>query len=241
MPLRAFASTDAWIFDLDNTLYPAECNLFAQVDQRMGEFISQYLDLPFDEARRLQKGYYLDYGTTLAGMMSQHGLEPSLFLDYVHDIDFSVLPEAPDLDRAIEALPGEKFIFTNGTAVYAKKVAAKLGVLERFSGVFDIAGAGYVPKPQTAAYESFLKAHGVAPERAAMFEDLPHNLEAPHALGMATVLVKSRYFDHPAQREIDDWPAPPDHIHHMTDDLTGFLNDITQAIAVIRAGDPEPA
>lgn len=229
--MDAFASTDAWIFDLDNTLYPAECNLFAQVDQRMCEFISGYLQVPVEEARRLQKGYYLDYGTTLAGLMSRHGLEPSEFLDYVHDIDFSVLPEAPDLGRALDRLPGEKFIFTNGTAVYAKKVAGKLGVLERFSGVFDIAGAGYVPKPQTAAYESFLKAHGVAPHRAAMFEDLPHNLEAPHALGMATVLVKSRYFDHPAQREIDDWQELPQHVHHMTEDLTGFLNEIARALA----------
>jgi len=228
--MHTFASTDFWIFDLDNTLYPVECNLFAQVDQRMGEFIASYLKLPFDEARRLQKGYYLDYGTTLAGLMSQHGLEPALFLDYVHDIDFSVLPAAPDLGHALDLLPGEKFIFTNGTATYAEEVASRLGVLGRFSGIFDIAGADYVPKPQTAAYQSFLKAHDVAPERAAMFEDLPHNLEAPHALGMATVLVKSRYFDHPAQRDIEDWQALPDHIHHMTEDLTGFLNEIARAL-----------
>ena len=149
----------------------------------------------------------------------------------MHDIDFSVLPQAPDLGRALDLLPGEKFIFTNGTTDYAEKVAGRLGVLDRFSGVFDIAGAGYVPKPQTLAYERFLKAHNVAPERAAMFEDLPHNLEAPHGLGMATVLVRSAYFDHPAQRDIADWQELPDHIHHITDDLTGFLNTVTSALA----------
>ena len=229
--MRAFAATRCWIFDLDNTLYPAECNLFAQVDQRMGEFIADYLDVSFEEARRLQKGYYLDYGTTLAGLMTKHGLEPAEFLDYVHDIDFSVLPEAPELGRALDRLPGEKFIFTNGTVAYAEEVAGRLGVLDRFAGVFDIAHAGYVPKPERLAYERFLEAHGVRAEEAAMFEDLPHNLEAPHGLGMATVLVRSAYYDHPAQRDIDDWPELPDHIHHMTDDLAGFLRQIERYLA----------
>lgn len=224
--MQAFADTRCWIFDLDNTLYPAECNLFAQVDQRMGEFISDYLDVSFEEARALQKGYYFDYGTTLAGLMQRHGLQPSKFLDYVHDIDFSPVEDAPDLARALDRLPGEKFIFTNGTSEYARKVAAKLGVLDRFDGVFDIAGAGYVPKPQALAYERFLEAHAVEAGRAAMFEDLPHNLKAPHALGMATVLVKSSYHDHPAQADIETWDEPPLHVHHMTDDLTGFLDAI---------------
>jgi len=233
--MRAFRDTACWIFDLDNTLYPAECNLFAQVDRRMGEFIANFLGVPYQEARRLQKGYYRDYGTTLSGLMSRHGLEPSQFLDYVHDIDFSVLHQAPELGRALDRLPGEKLIFTNGTAAYAEKVAARLGVLDRFAGVFDIASAGYVPKPREEAYERFLEAHGVAPARAAMFEDLPHNLEAPHRLGMATVLVKSRYFDHPAQREIERWERLPDHIHHMTDDLTAFLGAVAQARAAPQA------
>ncbi len=228
--MRAFAQTNCWIFDLDNTLYPAECNLFAQVDKRMGEFIAGFLKISFEEARALQKDYYLDYGTTLAGLMNCHGIEPAEFLDYVHDIDFSVLPKAPKLEKALDRLPGEKFIFTNGTAAYAEKVAGRLGVLGRFSDIFDIAAAGYVPKPEARAYESFLKAHNVTPARAAMFEDLPHNLEAPHGLGMATVLVKSRYFDHSAQREIEAWERLPAHIHHITDDLAGFLSEIAQTL-----------
>jgi len=228
--MQRFTRVETWIFDLDNTLYPAECNLFAQVDQRMGDFIANYLEVSFEAARRLQKDYYRIYGTTLAGLMVRHGLDPKEFLDYVHDIDFSVLPEAPELGAAIDLLPGRKFIFTNGSREYAQKVAAKLGVLDRFTDVFDIAATGYVPKPETAAYQRFLKAHGIAAANAAMFEDMPLNLEAPHALGMVTVLIKSRYYDHPVQRDIEAWKALPDHVHHLTDDLTGFLGKVNETL-----------
>ncbi len=228
--MKRFRRIETWIFDLDNTLYPAECNLFAQVDQRMGDFIANYLEVSFDAARRLQKDYYRIYGTTLAGLMVRHGLDPKEFLDYVHDIDFSVLPEAPELGAAIGLLPGRKFIFTNGSRVYAENVASKLGVLDRFTDVFDISATGYVPKPDLAAYQRFLKAHGVASANAAMFEDMPHNLEAPHSLGMVTVLVKSRYYDHPVQRDIEAWQTLPAHVHHLTDDLTGFLGEVNAAL-----------
>ena len=228
--MQRFTRVETWIFDLDNTLYPAECNLFAQVDQRMGDFISNYLEVSFEAARRLQKDYYRVYGTTLAGLMVRHGLDPKEFLDYVHDIDFSVLPDAPELGAAIDLLPGRKFIFTNGSREYAEKVASELGVLDRFTDVFDIAATGYVPKPEPAAYQRFLAAHGVTAASAAMFEDMPHNLEAPHALGMVTVLVKSRYYDHPVQRDIEAWETLPAHVHHLTDDLTGFLGEVNDAL-----------
>lgn len=226
-----FRRTDCWIFDLDNTLYPAECNLFLQVDQRMGEFISRYLGIPFADARRLQKDYYRKFGTTLSGLMAVHGLKPEAFLDYVHDIDVSVVPEAPELGAAIAALPGRKYIFTNGSRGHAERVAGKLGILDKFDGVFDIGAAAYVPKPASEAYDRFLKAFGAEGGRAAMFEDMPHNLEAPHALGMATVLVHSSYFDHPIQREIKTWKTPPEHVHHMTEDIAGFLNQVLAALA----------
>lgn len=216
-----------WIFDLDNTLYPAECNLFAQVDQRMGEFIADYLDVTFDEARRVQKDYYHEYGTTLSGLMKKHGLNPDLFLDYVHDIDVSVVPEAPELAEALDRLPGRKFIFTNGSRGHAENVAGKLGVLDRFEDVFDIGRAGYVPKPDVTAYTRFLDAFRVSAECAAMFEDMPHNLEAPHALGMVTILVKSNNFDHPAQKRLASSNENPSYIHHVTEDLTGFLTAIS--------------
>jgi putative hydrolase of the HAD superfamily len=229
--MKRFRDTNAWIFDLDNTLYPAECNLFAQVDQRMGEFISSYLGVPFDEARRLQKDYYRSFGTTLSGLMRVHGLKPDAFLDYVHDIDVSMVPPSPELAAAIERLPGRKYIFTNGSRRHAENVAGQLGVLDRFDGIFDIGAAGYLPKPSIEAYDRFLKAHDVTAREAAMFEDLPHNLEAPHALGMVTVLVHSSYYDHPIQHEIASWTMPPQHVHHMTEDLEDFLRQVNEMLA----------
>ncbi|MGD9784741.1 MAG: pyrimidine 5'-nucleotidase [Hyphomicrobiaceae bacterium] len=221
-----FAQTEAWIFDLDNTLYPADCNLFAQVDHRMGEFIQRYLDVPYEHARYLQKHYYRQYGTTLAGLMKLHAMEPWAFLDYVHDIDLSPVPEHPELAAAIERLPGRKLIFTAGSRRHAENVAAKLGVLHLFEDICDIVATGFVPKEQREAYDRMIRAHGVAPVRAAMFEDMPHNLVAAHDLGMTTVLVHSSYMDHPAQALIRKWRSPPPHVHHMTDDLAGFLGQL---------------
>lgn len=231
--MKRFSHTRAWVFDLDNTLYPAACDLFAQIDQRMGAFIADYLELSLDAARKLQKSYYRDYGTTLSGLMAVHGLEPERFLSYVHDIDVSVVPRSPVLAAAIEALPGKKYIFTNGSRAHAEKVAGRLGVLDAFDGVFDIGDSGFVPKPDPSAYDAFLKAHNVTASEAAMFEDMPYNLQVPHALGMVTVLVHSDYYDHPIQREIKRWDRPPEHVHHMTDDLPGFLEAVH---GILRAG-----
>jgi putative hydrolase of the HAD superfamily len=216
-----------WVFDLDNTLYPAECNLFAQVDHRMGEFIQNFLGVPYVYARHLQKSYYRQFGTTLAGMMRVHNMDPGPFLEFVHDIDLSAVPESPELADAIARLPGRKLIFTNGSRKHAERVAGKLGVLHHFEDIFDIVTSDYVPKPDPAPYAKFLKDHGIDPRQAAMFEDMPHNLEAPHALGMTTVLVHSAAdYDSPVQRKIRAWSAPPDHVHHMTDDLTAFLGRV---------------
>ena len=220
---RGFTETTAWIFDLDNTLYPARCNLFAEVDTRMGEFIAQYLGVPFAYARHLQKSYYRQFGTTLSGLMRIHKLDPQPFLDYVHDIDLSCVPEAPKLAAALRALPGRKLIFTNGSRRHAERVAEKLGVLHLIEDICDIAACGYVAKPAADAFHRMIGRHDVAPHKAAMFEDMPHNLEAPHALGMTTVLVHSEYPDHPAQLKMRTWTELPAHIHYATDDLTGFL------------------
>jgi putative hydrolase of the HAD superfamily len=224
-----FERTEVWVFDLDNTLYPAECDLFAQVDRRMGEFIARFLGVPLDYARHLQKTYYRRFGTTLSGLMEVHGMDPRSFLDYVHDLDLSVVAEHPELAAAIGRLPGRKLIFTNGSRAHAERVAAKVGVLHLFDGIFDIADADYVPKPLPACYDAFLAAHGVEPGVSAMFEDIPHNLEAPHALGMTTVLVRSECNpDHPVQAMIRGWPEAPAHVHHITDDLAAFLAEIRQ-------------
>jgi putative hydrolase of the HAD superfamily len=221
-----FGHVTTWIFDLDNTLYPAECNLFAQVDQKMGEFVSRMLDIPFEEARYLQKHYYRKFGTTLNGLMNVHKLDPKPFLDYVHDIDLAPIPESPLLSAAIGRLPGRKLIFTNGTIEHAERVAGKLGILHHFEDIYDIVASDYVPKPKPAPYDKFLALHGINPRAAAMFEDMPHNLEVPHALGMETVLIKSPTFDHPLQHEIAGWARPPAHIHHVTGNLTQFLDQV---------------
>jgi putative hydrolase of the HAD superfamily len=222
-----FERTGVWVFDLDNTLYPADCRLFAQVDRRMGEFIARYLGVPFEYARHLQKSYYRQFGTTLTGLMRVHRIDPRPFLDYVHDLDLSILVEHPRLASAIERLPGRKLIFTNGSRAHAERVAGKLGVLSLFEGIFDIVDADYVPKPAAVCYDLFLKAHDVDAPTAAMFEDMPHNLEAPHALGMTTVLVRSNSNDdHPIHKSMHGWVGPPPHVHHMTYDLVEFLEAI---------------
>ncbi len=221
---EVFANTQVWIFDLDNTLYPSEINLFAQIDKRMGLFISQELGVPLAYARHLQKSYYYQFGTTLAGLMKVYGTDPSKFLDFVHDIDLDCVREHPDLRRGIDALPGRKLIFTNGSRGHAERVALKLGVLELFEDICSIESCDFVPKPSHDAFLRMTNAHNVDPKSAAMFEDLPHNLEPAFELGMKTVLVMSHYMDHPAQKKIATWQELPGHVQFLTDDLAGFLN-----------------
>lgn len=228
---RGFAHIDTWVFDLDNTLYPSECNLFAQVDQRMGAFVAQYLGVPEPHARHLQKSYYRQFGTTLSGLMRLHKMEPKPFLDYVHDIDLSVVEPSPELRAAIAALPGRKLIFTNGTVAHAERVAARIGVLDLFDGICDIVACDYQPKPGADAFATFTQRHAVKGATAAMFEDMPQNLEVPHRLGMTTVLIQSTYIDHPAQAKARTWTTPPAHIHHVTKDLAGFLASVNAGLA----------
>ncbi|MGB5093803.1 MAG: pyrimidine 5'-nucleotidase [Parvibaculum sp.] len=225
---------DTWIFDLDNTLYPPACDLFAQVDRRMCAFISGLLEVDEAEAKRLQKTYYVDHGTTLSGLMAVHGLDPAGFLDYVHDIDVSGVAPNMALGQAIAALPGRKVIFTNGTVAHARNVAGQLGIAPVFDGIYDIVTTGYEPKPRASAYERFLAVSGIEAARAAMFEDMARNLLVPHELGMTTIWVQPPL---PAPEETarhlrlahegSDGP----HIHHATQDLTGFLNGIAMALS----------
>jgi putative hydrolase of the HAD superfamily len=228
---RSFDHVEAWVFDLDNTLYPADCNLFAQIDQRMGEFIAQELGLALKDAQALRETYYYEHGTTLAGLVRLHGTSPQAFLDYVHDIDLSAVAAAPELCAAIDALPGRKFVFTNGSRKHAEAVAARLGVLGRFDDIFDIHALEYIhPKPTREAYERFARACRVVPGHAAMFDDLPHNLETAHQIGMTTVLVDG-LTEHPEHRAIAGWTELPAHIHHRTAALAPFLSAIGAALA----------
>jgi putative hydrolase of the HAD superfamily len=213
---------DAWVFDLDNTLYPAECNLFAQVDVRIGDYIARALDIPHDEARRMQKGFFRAYGTTMRGLMTEYGVDPDDFLDYVHAIDHSPVPPSPALDRALAALDGAKYVFTNGSAAHAEKVMDRLGVTDRFDAVFDIAAADYQPKPADHFYDRFLAIHAVEPSRAVLVEDLAVNLKPAHERGMVTVHVVT---ENAYAMEGHD----ADFVHHRTDDLVGWLERVVAA------------
>ena len=223
---RGFLAVDTWVFDLDNTLYPHHVNLWQQVDERIRDYIAAFLQIPPAEAFRVQKEYYKRYGTSMRGLMTEHGMAPDDFLDFVHQIDHSPLEPNPTLGRAIARLPGRKLILTNGTRRHAQAVLARLKLERHFEDVFDIVAAELEPKPSPQTYARFLKAHAVDPARAAMFEDLARNLEVPHALGMTTVLVVPEH-----TREVfrEDWElegrdAP--HVDHVTENLAGFLEGL---------------
>ncbi len=223
---RGFDQVEAWVFDLDNTLYPHHLNLWQQVDERIRLYIERLLNLAKDDAFRLQKDYYRRYGTTLRGLMLEHGLQPDDFLDFVHEIDHSPLEPNPQLGAALEKLPGRKLVLTNGTRKHADVVMRRLAIDEHFEDVFDIEAAELEPKPSPQTYERFLVHHGVDPKKAAMFEDLARNLATPHSLGMTTVLVIPE-----GTREVlrEDWELEgrdDDHVDHVTDDLAGFLQKI---------------
>ncbi len=224
--LSHFARINAWVFDLDNTLYPRHINLFQQVDARIRTYVGRVLSLPPEEAQRVQKDYYRRYGTTLRGLMEEHGIQPDDFLEYVHDIDHSPVEPDPRLAAAIGALPGRKFILTNGSRAHAEKVAGRLGVTAHFEDIFDIVRSQLLPKPNRETYDRFLATTGVEAKRAAMFEDLARNLVEPQALGMTTVLVVPS-----GTREVfsEDWEMQGHdarHIDFLTDDLTAFLEKV---------------
>lgn len=225
---RLFDHIETWVFDLDNTLYPHHLNLWQQVDERIREYVANYLKMTKEDAFRLQKDYYRRYGTTMRGLMAEHGMAPDDYLDFVHQIDHSPLQPNAELGAALERLPGKKLIFTNGTRRHAENVMTRLEIHDRFDDVFDIVAADLEPKPSRLTYDRFLAKHGVDPAKAAMFEDLARNLEVPHALGMTTVLVVP---DGARVVLREDWEleghdAP--HIDHLTENLTGFLETVTR-------------
>ncbi|HEY7458210.1 MAG TPA: pyrimidine 5'-nucleotidase [Xanthobacteraceae bacterium] len=223
---RGFHQIDTWVFDLDNTLYPHHLNLGQQMDMRIRQFIAEFLKITHDEAFRVQKDYYRRYGTSMRGLMIEHGLDPDDFLAFVHEIDHSPLEPNPILGEALEKLPGRKLILTNGTREHANAVTRRLEIDSHFEDVFDIVAAELDPKPLPQVYDRFLARHGVEPKRAAMFEDLARNLEVPHRLGMTTVLVvpeKTREVFREGW-ELQGHDAP--HVDHVTDDLVGFLGRV---------------
>lgn len=226
--MQRFDNIEAWVFDLDNTLYPPGRNLFAQIDVRMTAFIQDALKVDRDEAYRVQKEFLGEYGTTLSGLMNVHGLPPEPFLDFVHDIDVSPLEPDPALASVIEQLPGKKFIFTNGTVRHAENVGNRLGITHLFDDVFDIVAADYLPKPNADIYPKMLDRFAIDASRSAFFEDMARNLTPAHRLGMATVLVTPTDFDGDAAMHMPEKyrQFEADHIDVTTDDLTAFLQSL---------------
>jgi len=216
MTQKTLTSAETWIFDLDNTLYPAKTDLFSQVDVRIRDYIANFLDMEKDAAYKLQKDYFREYGTTMRGLMTNHGLDPRPFLAYVHDIDVSPVMPSPHLDEALEKLPGRKIIYTNASTAHADRVMKRLGVAEHFSGVFDIIDAGYNPKPEPEPYRELVKRFGIDPKTTVMVEDIASNLKPAAAMGMSTVWVQTG-----SRRGDED--TSPDYIHHAIDDLADWL------------------
>jgi putative hydrolase of the HAD superfamily len=215
---RPLAEIETWIFDLDNTLYPSRCNLFAEAEARMADFIVQELGIAVsvEEAHALRRRFFLDHGTTLRGLMLEHGIEPKRFLDYVHEIDLSPVPPDPALVDAIAALPGRKLVFTNGTEDYAERVIARIGLTGHFLAIHDIIACGYLPKPDPSGYDLLIRRFGIVPQTAIMVEDMARNLVPAASLGMTTAWVKTP----------KDWAregAGPEHIHHVIEELAPWL------------------
>jgi putative hydrolase of the HAD superfamily len=213
MPRAHFANVETWVFDLDNTLYPSGIRLFDQIERRMNDYIVRTLRIDAAEAARLRARYWAEHGTTLAGLMLEHGVDPEPYLADVHDIDLSVVPAAPALRAAIGRLRGRKIVYTNGSREHARRVTAAIGLDGCFDALYGFEDAAYVPKPAAAAFATVFALDGLAPVRAAMFEDDHRNLAVPHSLGMRTVLVAPE-------------PAAHPHVHHHTDDLAAFLAEV---------------
>ena len=213
MPHADLAHIRHWVFDLDHTLYPPHMRLFDQIEARMTAFICRLTDLPEDDAHKLRYDYWARYGTTLAGLMRHHGIDPQGYLEDVHDISFDVLTPDLDLAAGIAALPGRKIVYTNGSAPYAQNVLKARGLDGLFENVYGVEHADFIPKPEAKAFEIVFETDGLTPSEAAMFEDDPRNLKVPHALNMRTVHVATE-------------PEPADHIHHHTSDLTDFISNL---------------
>ncbi|MDA7965911.1 pyrimidine 5'-nucleotidase [Ruegeria sp.] len=210
MVKQAFDHVTQWVFDLDNTLYPPHMRLFDQIEVLMTDYVVQAIGVDRAEADRLRSHYWRQYGTTLAGLMAEHDLDPEPYLHAVHQVDMSHMDPDAELADHIRALPGRRIVYTNGSSPYAERVLAARGLTGMFDAIYGVEHAGYRPKPEQAAFEAIFARDGIRADKAAMFEDDPRNLAAPHAMGMRTVHVAPE-------------PHEADHIHYHTDDLTAFL------------------
>ena len=204
-----------WLFDLDNTLYSGAAKVFDQVDKRMSEFISSKLNISKEEARKIQKNYFVEYNTTLNGMIKNHKIDASEFLEFVHDIDLSFLKKDKQLDEEIEKINGKKIIFTNGSRAHAQNVTKRLGIERHFDDIFDIVSADFIPKPSPKTYLKLIEKYKIEPQYSIFIEDIARNLKPAYELGMKTVWIEN---DEPWAAEFSD----SDFINYKTDKLSNF-------------------
>jgi putative hydrolase of the HAD superfamily len=227
-PFEVFDSIETWVFDLDNTLYPASSGLFNQVSQRMTGYISEYFNIAHDAALERQRSLFMQYGTTLRGLMTEHGVDPEPFLNHIHNVDFELVQPNPELALKLGRLPGRKLIFTNSSRLHAKRVMERLGITEHIEDIFDISDADFIPKPDRESYAMLLNRHRVKASSACMIDDIAGNLVPAKALGMTTVWLKGEF----------DWARPdPDlailqHINFVAENLVRWLDGVLAYLAM---------
>jgi putative hydrolase of the HAD superfamily len=217
---ESFAHVDTWVFDLDDTLYPRSVDLHGQMRDRVVTFIANHMKIDRAAAEAVHFDYFGRFGSTLQAMVQLHGVSPHAFLDWVHDIDLSVLVHNDDLIDALRALPGRRIIFTNAPRGHATSALKAMGMADLFEAIASIEDSAFIGKPNLSAFSGFFEAHGVDPKTAAMFEDRPGNLLVPHQLGMKTVLVVDPLFEDAGRIE------KPAHADLVVTDLTGFLRQL---------------
>ena len=210
-----------WLFDLDNTLYSGQTKVFDQVDKKMSSYISKKLNIPVEEAKKIQKEYFHKYSTTLSGMMKHHNIDANEFLEFVHDVNLDFLKQDKELEIEISRIKGKKIIFTNGSKAHAKNVTKKIGIDKLFDGVFDIVESNFIPKPSLEAYKMLIQKYKIEPQYCILVEDIARNLKPAHELGMKTVWIKN---DEPWAAEFSNEKF----INYKTENLTSFLKEINE-------------
>jgi len=214
---------NTWIFDLDNTLYSADSGIFQQVHDLMGKFVSSHLDIGIEEAKIIQKNYYKQHGTTLRGMMDNHGVDPDHFLAEVHKLDYSIVGPNHKLNEALKKLQGRKIIYTNANMQHALEVLERIELSNFFDEIYDIKMANYIPKPELAPYKQMIAQFDIETKSSAMFDDIAKNLVPAKTVGFTSVWIDAGY-----ENFSDDIKSSKQYLDHETTNITEFLEDVNK-------------